>query len=169
MNIEPQPVRDRNCVHIKLRVNGESRSLFVPAMKRLLDVLRTDLGLTGTKEGCGKGECGACTVLLNGKPVNSCLVPVFQADGAEILTVEGLEAPDGSLHPVQEAFIEEGAIQCGFCTPGAELATVALLEQNHDPDEDTIREALSGNLCRCTGYASIVKAVAAAAEKNRSG
>ncbi len=169
MNTDPKPLQDRDTVLVNLTVNGETRTLRVPAMKRLVDLLRSDLGLTGTKEGCGKGECGACSILLNGKPVNSCLVPAFQADGAEIGTVEGLESPDGTLHPVQKAFIEEGAIQCGFCTPGAELAAVALLEQDPDPDEETIRDALSGNLCRCTGYAAMVKAVAAAAGKVGSG
>ena len=149
---------------IRVTVNGVEKTLKVPGMMRLLDLLRIELGLTGTKEGCGKGECGACTVLLNGKPVNSCLVPAFQVNGAEVITVEGLAGPDGTLHPVQEAFIEENAIQCGFCTPGAEISAVALLRRNPSPDEEVIRKSLAGNLCRCTGYSSIVRAVERASE-----
>jgi carbon-monoxide dehydrogenase small subunit len=126
-------------------------------------VLREELGLTGTKEGCGEGECGACAVLLDGELVNSCLVAACQADGARIRTVEGLEASDGALHPVQQAFWERGGAQCGICTPGMLMASVALLDSNPRPNEAEIREGLAGNLCRCTGYVKIVESVAAAA------
>lgn len=136
----------------------------VPATRTLLEFLREDLGLTGTKEGCGKGECGACTVLLDGKPVNSCLVLAYQADGREVLTIEGLER-DGRLHPIQEAFVTEGAVQCGFCTPGMIMSARALLGVNPSPTRDEIRRAISGNLCRCTGYAKIIKAIEAAASR----
>jgi carbon-monoxide dehydrogenase small subunit len=132
---------------------------------RLLDLLRQRLGLTGTKEGCGIGECGACTVLLDGLPVNSCLVPAAQAEGREILTIEGLEGEDGSLHPIQQAFIDAGAIQCGFCTPAMVLNAYALLEQNPSPEENEIKEAISGTLCRCTGYRQIIEAIILAASR----
>jgi len=151
-------------VKVRLTVNGRRRAVEAPPMKRLLDVLREDLGLTGTKEGCGEGECGACAVLVDGELANSCLIPVCQADGSEVRTVEGLAGKDGKLHPVQRAFWERGAAQCGICTPGMLLAAVALLERNRRPDEAEIREALAGNLCRCTGYVKIVEAVAAAAQ-----
>ena len=127
-------------------------------MARLLDVLRVDLELTGTKEGCGEGECGACSVLLNGELVNSCLIPVAQADGAEIETVEGL-ASDERLHPVQQAFLQCGGAQCGMCTPGMLVATAHLIRKNAHPDLEAIREGLNGNLCRCTGYMRIFEAV----------
>ena len=127
-------------------------------MARLLDVLREELKLTGTKEGCGEGECGACAVLINGELVNSCLVPVAQAEGADIITIEGLAAGD-ALHPVQRAFIECGGAQCGICTPGMVLATVHLLAQTPNPGEEEIRAALAGNLCRCTGYTKIFESV----------
>jgi carbon-monoxide dehydrogenase small subunit len=136
-------------------------------MKRLLDVLREDLRLTGTKEGCGEGECGACSVLLDGELVNSCLVPVCQADGRAVTTVEGLAAPGGELRPVQRAFWVKGGAQCGICTPGMLVAAAALLERARRPGEAEIREWLAGNLCRCTGYAKIVEAVAAAARARR--
>ncbi len=154
---------------MKLRctVNGRRRATEVPPMKRLLDVLREDLGLTGTKEGCGEGECGACAVLLDGELVNSCLVPACQADGRAVRTVEGLAGADGALHPVQQAFWEHGGAQCGICTPGMLLAAVALLERRRRPSEAEIRQALAGNLCRCTGYVKIVDAVAAAARPPR--
>jgi len=143
---------------IRVTVNGESYDAEVDGATRLLDLLRETLHLTGTKEGCGEGECGACTVLLDGRPVNSCLVLAPQADGKEIVTVEGL-ARGERLHPVQRAFVEKGAVQCGFCTPGFILSTVALLSANPDPTDEEIRTALEGNLCRCTGYAKIVEAV----------
>ncbi len=149
---------------IKVTVNGESFQVGVPAHRTLLDFLRQDLELTGTKSGCETGDCGACTVLLNGKAVNSCLVLAVEADGKEVLTVEGL-AQGLQLHPLQEAFVEHGAIQCGYCTPGMLLSAKALLDEIPRPTEDEIKEALAGNLCRCTGYYSIVKAVMAAAER----
>jgi carbon-monoxide dehydrogenase small subunit len=141
-----------------LRVNGELRQFETHPMARLLDVLRFDLQLTGTKEGCGEGECGACSVLLNGDLVNSCLVPVAQANGAEIETVEGL-CRDERLHPVQQAFLECGGAQCGMCTPGMLVATAHLIRNNPHPDLEAIREGLNGNLCRCTGYMRIFEAV----------
>ena len=132
-------------------------------------MLREKLGLLGTKIGCGEGECGACTVLMNGKTVTSCLVLAVQADGADIVTIEGLEKTDGTLHPVQEAFVEAGAVQCGYCTPGMVMSTIALLEKHPDPSEDQIREGLTGNLCRCTGYQKIFEAVQIASKKMRRG
>jgi len=143
---------------INLKVNGKNHELAVDANLILVDLLRYDLGLTGTKKGCGTGECGSCTVILNGKPVNSCLVLAIQANGAEILTIEGLKPPQG-LHPLQQAFVEKGAIQCGFCSPGMILTASNLLQRNPSPTEEEIRTALSGNLCRCTGYQKIVEAV----------
>jgi carbon-monoxide dehydrogenase small subunit len=142
---------------INFKVNGKGYDLAVEPNKTLVDLLRYDLGLTGTKKGCGTGECGSCTVIFNGKPVNSCLVLAIQANGAEILTIEGLKPPLG-LHPIQQA-VEKGAIQCGFCTPGMILSASSLLKQNPNPTEAEIRTALSGNLCRCTGYQKIVEAV----------
>ena len=147
---------------ITLTVNGEAEQAAVPSNKTLMGMLREDLGLTGTKNGCSAGECGACTVMINGEPVNSCMILAVECDGAEILTVEGL-AHDGQLHPVQEAIIEAGGVQCGFCTPGILIASRALLDRNPDPNEDEIREALVGNLCRCTGYVRIIDAVKEAA------
>lgn len=141
-----------------LCVNGEPRTVQTHPMSRLLDVLRIDLHLTGTKEGCGEGECGACSVLLNGDLVNSCLIPIAQADGAHIETVEGL-ASDEQMHPVQRAFLECGGAQCGMCTPGMLVASAHLLRKNPHPDGAAIREALNGNLCRCTGYMRIFEAV----------
>ena len=132
-------------------------------------MLREKLGLLGTKIGCGEGECGACTVLMNGKTVTSCLVLAVQAEGADIVTIEGLEKTDGTLHPVQEAFVEAGAVQCGYCTPGMVMSTIALLEKHPDPSEDQIREGLTGNLCRCTGYQKIFEAVQIASKKMRRG
>jgi len=143
---------------ITLKVNGREWELAVEPNRTLVDVLRHDLELTGTKRGCDLGECGSCTVVLNGKPVNSCLVLAVQANGAEILTIEGLAGP-GGLHPLQQAFVEKGSIQCGFCTPGMILSATSLLEKNPNPTEAEIRTALSGNLCRCTGYQKIVEAV----------
>ena len=143
---------------MKLTINGKARTLQVHPMKRLLDVIREDCGLTGTKEGCGEGECGACSVLLDGELVNSCLVPVAQVAGAEITTIEGV-ARDGELHPLQRDFVEHGGAQCGICTPGMVMAAVALLARNAQPSEADIRTGLAGNLCRCTGYARIFEAV----------
>jgi aerobic carbon-monoxide dehydrogenase small subunit len=147
---------------IRFTVNGESRAVEVPPMKRLLDVLREDLHLTGTKEGCGEGECGSCSVRMNGELVNSCLVPVLQAEGAEIQTVEGL-ASNGALHPLQEAFLQCGGAQCGICTPGMLMAAAQLLDTNPHPGLAEIREGLAGNLCRCTGFMRIFESVVAAA------
>ncbi len=148
---------------LKMVVNGEPVTLEVDPAAMLVDVLRDQLGLIGTKVGCGEGECGACTVILDGEAVNSCLVLAGQVDGRDVLTIEGL-AHNGDLHPLQTAFVEAGAVQCGFCTPGAILAAKALLDHTPTPDEAAIREALSGNLCRCTGYAKMVAAVQRAAK-----
>jgi len=145
-------------------VNGKRRRVRVPPMKRLLDVLREDCGLTGTKEGCGEGECGACTVLLDGEPVNSCLVPAAQAAGAKVVTVEGL-AQGPALSLLQRAFVERGGTQCGICTPGVVMAAAVLGPR---PTAERVREALAGNLCRCTGYQRIVEAVRAAAKERTS-
>jgi len=145
-------------------VNGEERKLFAHPMERLLDVLRSDLGLTGAKEGCGEGECGSCSVLLDGMLVNSCLIPVAQASGANIVTIEGLSRHK-LMNPLQEAFLECGGAQCGICTPGMILAAVHLLEKQPEPSLADIREGLSGNLCRCTGYMQIFEAVAKAARQ----
>ncbi len=147
---------------IQMRVNGQQRHVTAPPMKRLLDVLREDFGLTGTKEGCGEGECGSCSVSMNGQLVNSCLVPLLQADGAEIETVEGLAA-DNILHPLQQAFLECGGAQCGICTPGMLMAARHLLVHNPSPTLEEIREALAGNLCRCTGFIRIFESVLVAA------
>jgi len=148
---------------INLRVNGESQSIDVPPMKRLLDVLREDLHLTGTKEGCGEGECGACAVLMNGELVNSCLIPALQASGATLCTIEGV-AQNNTLHPIQQCFLERGGAQCGICTPGMILATHHLLDKYPDPTMEQIQEGLAGNLCRCTGYMRIFESVKKAAE-----
>jgi carbon-monoxide dehydrogenase small subunit len=144
-------------------VNGIATEVDVPGMRRLLDVLREDLALTGTKEGCGEGECGACTVLVDGAPVDSCLVPICQVAGAEIRTVEGLAPAPDRLDPLQDAFLVAGGAQCGICTPGMLMAARAYLDAGGGPDEDTIRESIAGNLCRCTGYTKIVEAIALAA------
>ena len=151
---------------IRFTVNGRQIERETDAQTRLLDLLREDLALTGTKEGCGEGECGACTVLVDGRAVNSCLVLAPQVDGKSVLTVEGLAQGD-VLHPVQQAFVEKGGVQCGFCTPGFIMSTVALLQENPDPSDEEILTALEGNLCRCTGYTKIVEAVRAAAERMR--
>jgi carbon-monoxide dehydrogenase small subunit len=146
-------------------VNHKPVTAEIGGEERLLDFLRGKLGLTGTKEGCGIGECGACTVLLDGLPVNSCLVPAAQVSGRKILTIEGLQAGDGSLHPIQQAFIEAGAVQCGFCTPAMVLNAYALLKQNPSPSEEDIKTAISGTLCRCTGYRQIIEAIVLAASR----
>ncbi len=147
---------------MKFVVNGEERSVSAPGLKRLLDVLREDLGLTGTKEGCGEGECGACSVLMGGVLVNSCLVPVCQVEGAQILTVEGV-ARGAELSRLQRAFVERGAAQCGICTPGMILAAHGFLQSGLPATNENVREAIAGNLCRCTGYAKIVEAIQEAA------
>lgn len=151
-------------MNIELTVNGEARSAQVDAGTRLIDLLRDEFRLTSVKEGCGAGECGACTVLLDGEPVCSCLVPAVQARGHEVLTVEGL-ARNGELDALQQAFLDCDAVQCGFCTPGMILTARALLRRNPDPSDQEIRSALAGNICRCTGYAPIVRAVRTAAQR----
>ena len=152
-------------VEISLTVNGTRRTVTSAVNRTLLDVLREDLRLTGAKDACGgEGECGACTVIMDGKPVNSCMVLIGQARSRVIETIEGL-SENGKLHPIQKAFVEAGAVQCGFCTPGAIMSTKALLATNPDPQEEEIKEALSGNLCRCTGYVRIVEAVRLAAKE----
>jgi len=147
---------------IQLKVNGENFQVAVPVHKTLLEVLREELQLTGTKHGCEVGECGTCTVLIDGEPVLSCLTLTVEAQGREIITVEGLEQ-NGKLHPIQTAFAERGAAQCGYCTPGMLVTAKALLEKNPNPSREEIQEALSGNLCRCTGYLKIIEAVEVAA------
>ena len=151
-------------MQINFKVNGEERSVEGFPMARLLDVLREQLHLTGTKEGCGEGECGACTVIIDGQIVNSCLVPLAQVNGAEITTIEGV-AGNGELHAVQQAFIDHGGAQCGICTPGMVLAAVDLLGRNPEPNEIEIRNGLAGNLCRCTGYMKIFESVVRAYQK----
>lgn len=146
-------------MELRLTVNGESHLLDVPGQATLLEVLRDELGLTGTKDGCSEGECGACTVLIDGQAVDSCLVIALAAGGAEIETVESLAAPDGTLSPLQRAFVEAGGVQCGFCTPGFLMTLTAMLRENPDPSEEEIRSAAVGNICRCTGYTQIVQAV----------
>ena len=142
---------------INLTINEKEYQVNVDENLRLLDLLRDELGLLGTMEGCGEGECGACTVIMDGETVNSCLVMAFQANGSEILTIEGMEK-DGKLHPVQKAYMEVGAVQCGFCIPGMVLSTKALLDKNSHPNDEEIREGISGNLCRCTGYNKMLDA-----------
>ncbi len=143
---------------MRVRVNGQDYEITGEAGRTLSDVLRYEVGLTGTKEGCGTGSCGSCTVLLDGEAVNSCLVLAIEVEGKEIITIEGL-SPRDRLHPLQQAFIDEGAVQCGFCTPGIVLAAKALLDSNPHPAESEIRQAIAGNLCRCTGYDKIVRAI----------
>ncbi|MFH1938561.1 MAG: (2Fe-2S)-binding protein [bacterium] len=150
---------------VEFTCNGEMKKVDVLADMRAIDLIRDVLGLTGAKEGCGKGECGACTILLDGKPVNSCILYAPKLHGREVVTIEGVTKEDGKLHPIQEAFLEEGAIQCGFCTPGMIMSSKALLEQNPYPTEEEIEEAISGNICRCTGYTKIVKAIKSASNK----
>ena len=148
-----------------LHVNGMAYPVEIEPGRSLLSVLRTEVGLTGAKEGCDDSECGACMVLMDGEPVNSCSYLALQADGREIVTIEGLAGADGSLHPLQQAFLDQGGVQCGFCTPGMLISAKALLDRNPRPTEEEIRLALSGNLCRCTGYSGIVRAVQSAAEQ----
>jgi len=149
---------------IKFNLNGEDVTVMVDPNETLLKVLRERLGLTGTKKGCEEGECGACTVILDSSPVNSCIIPAAKVNGKKILTIEGL-SKNGELHPIQEAFVEAGAIQCGFCTPGVVLSVKAILDKYDDPDEETIKDELSGHLCRCTGYLQFFDAIKIAVEK----
>jgi len=148
---------------ISFVLNGNQMEMEVEAHWSLLHLLREELEMLGTKSGCESGECGACTVILDGKAINACLFPAVEADGAAVLTIEGLAKPSGELHPLQAAFIEEGAVQCGYCTPGMIMSAKALLDENPNPTEEEIRHALAGNMCRCTGYVQIVQAVKTAA------
>lgn len=153
-------------IQITLTVNETAHTLTTLPNRTLLDILREDLGLTGAKNGCESGECGACTVLMNGAAVNACLVLAGQADGCAVETIEGL-SKSGQLHPIQQAFVDAGAVQCGFCIPGMVMASKALLDHNLQPQEEDIRQALAGNICRCTGYTKIIQAVQMAAEELR--
>jgi len=150
---------------IHLTVNGEPYDLLVDPRQTLVDLIRHELGLTGTKKGCDAGDCGSCTIILNGKPVNSCLILGVEADGSDILTIEGLQKGE-ELHPIQEAFINHGAVQCGFCTPGMILSAKALLDSSPHPTEEEIMRAISGNLCRCTGYKKIIEAIESLGEQS---
>ena len=152
---------------IKLRVNGDVYALQVDSRRTLLEVLREQLGLTGTKEMCNKGDCGGCTVILDGKAVLSCMVLAVEADGKEVLTIEGLAEKGYQLHPLQKAFVDHGAIQCGYCTPGFIMSAKALLDRKIDPTPDEIKAAISNNICRCTGYVQIVEAIESAAKEMR--
>ena len=152
---------------IKLRVNGDAYALQVDSRRTLLEVLREQLGLTGTKEMCNKGDCGGCTVILDGRAVLSCMMLAVEADGKEVLTIEGLAEKGYQLHPLQKAFVDHGAIQCGYCTPGFIMSAKALLDRNLDPTPDEIKGAISNNICRCTGYVQIVEAIEAAAKEMR--
>jgi aerobic carbon-monoxide dehydrogenase small subunit len=153
---------------IKFLLNGQQHELEVKPWRTLLEMIREDLKLTGTKEGCGHGECGSCTVIMDGKTVNSCLVPAVEADGQEIVTIEGLAEGD-KLHPLQQAFVEQAGMQCGFCTPGMIISAKALLDKDPDPSEEAIREAMAGNFCRCTGYTKIIESIGAAAKAMKGG
>jgi carbon-monoxide dehydrogenase small subunit len=153
---------------IRFTLNGKPCEIAVKPWQTLLEMLREDLHLTGTKEGCGEGECGSCTVIMGGKTVNSCLIPAVEADGQEILTIEGL-ADGETLHPIQEAFVSEGGMQCGFCTPGMIMSAKALLDNNPSPSEMAIREGIAGNFCRCTGYTKIIESIHAAAGSKKGG
>lgn len=153
---------------LRVTINGEHMELDVKPDMRLLDLLRDQLYMTGTKEGCGKGECGACTVIMNGKAVNACIIPVMRAMDAVIETIEGV-AKDGKLHALQEEFINKGAVQCGFCTPGMIMSAKALLEKNDEPTTEEVQEAIGGNICRCTGYVKIEEAILGAADRIREG
>ena len=154
-------------VQLQLKVNGMAYKMEVEPRRTLLELIREDLELTGTKEGCGLGECGTCTVLLDGIPIKSCITLAVQANGREVTTIEGVEGADGTLHPIQQAFIDHGAIQCGFCTPGMVLSAKALLHENPRPTEMEVKQAIAGNLCRCTGYQKIVEAILSAAGKGQ--
>jgi aerobic-type carbon monoxide dehydrogenase small subunit (CoxS/CutS family) len=166
--LEPKPERKRVMkVTVELKVNGKTEKVSTETERSLLEALREDLGLTGTKYGCGEAQCRACTVLVDCRPVTSCVFPASQAEGKEIVTIEGL-APDGRLHFVQEAFLQEDAMQCGYCVPGMILTAAALLERNSNPSREQIVEGMNGNLCRCCGYPRIVQAVARAAEMKAS-
>jgi carbon-monoxide dehydrogenase small subunit len=153
---------------IKFTLNGKPCEIAVKPWQTLLEMLREDLHLTGTKEGCGEGECGSCTVIMGGKTVNSCLVPAVEADDQEILTIEGL-ADGETLHPIQEAFVSEAGMQCGFCTPGMIMSAKALLDKNPDPSEEDIREGIAGNFCRCTGYTKIIESIHTASASMKGG
>ena len=153
--------------HLEFTLNGHPVSAEVKSSQNLLSLLRDQFELTGAKEGCGEGECGACTVMVEGLAVNACIFPAIEASGCNVETVESLASAGGGLHPLQEAFVEYGAVQCGFCTPGMVMSAKALLDKETSPDEDQIRTAIDGNLCRCTGYTQIVFAIKAAAEKMR--
>jgi carbon-monoxide dehydrogenase small subunit len=155
-------------IAIRFKLNGQERKVEVPPALPAAKLLRERFELTGTKPGCGEGECGACTILLDGEAVNSCLLPAALLDGREVLTIEGLENADGSLHPVQQAFVEAGAVQCGFCTPGMIMRTVAFLRRHPEPTDEQIARSIEGNLCRCTGYVKIIDAIKAAAAKGRA-
>jgi len=154
---------------INVTVNGGEHEIEVPARRLLADLLRDDLNLTGTKRGCETAICGVCTVLVDGRPVKSCLMLALQARGATVTTIEGLRRPDGQLHPIQQAFLEHGGLQCGYCTPGFIMTTFALLARKRRPTAQEVRAELSGNLCRCTGYVGIVESILAAAEKMEAG
>lgn len=149
---------------IELEINGRVYEILVDPRDLLVDVIRKKVGLTGTKKGCGQGDCGACTVLINGEPVLSCITLAITCRGKKITTIEGLAAEDGKLHPVQQSFVDHGAVQCGFCTPGMILSAKALLDRNPKPSEDEIKRGIAGNICRCTGYKKIIEAVSAASE-----
>jgi aerobic carbon-monoxide dehydrogenase small subunit len=150
---------------IRFVLNGEEVQWEVEPQWTLLHFLREVYGLTGTKEGCGYGECGACTVIIEGQAVNSCLYPIFEAEGKKITTIEGLLSAEGELHPLQKAFVDEGAVQCGFCTPGMIMSAKALLDENKSPTEDEVKESIEGNLCRCTGYVKILDAIKSTASR----
>lgn len=152
-------------VEVSFTINGEKREMSVDPNRRLLDFIREDLGLTGTKYGCGTGDCGVCKVLIDGEPVNSCTVPAKEVDGKKVITIEGLSEDSGGLHPIQEAFMEFGAVQCGYCTPAMILVAKSLLDKNPDPTREEARQAISSVLCRCTGYQKIVDGILLAAER----
>ncbi|WP_320128486.1 (2Fe-2S)-binding protein [uncultured Sphaerochaeta sp.] len=156
---------ENNLQTVHCTVNGKPITKEVALTDRLLDLLRNQLGLTGTKEGCAIGECGACTVLLNGEPVQSCMLLALQVEGKQILTIEGISGPNDTLHPIQQAFLDAGAVQCGFCTPAMVLNAYALLMKTPHPEETDIRQAISGTLCRCTGYSQIIEAVSLASQR----
>jgi aerobic carbon-monoxide dehydrogenase small subunit len=155
----------KNLIPVSLRVNGEPYDLLIPPWRTLLEVLRENLSLTGAKRSCQEGQCGACTVLLDRKPINSCLYLAVEAQGKDILTIEGVAKNGNGFHPLQRSFVEKGAVQCGFCSPGMILASIALLDENPNPSEQEVRQAIAGHLCRCTGYFPIVEAILDAARQ----